>query len=167
MPRPLTEETSIGEVHHRWIISEYEQHERGSWWYIAMITLGLALVLYGAFTLNFLFSLIIILAWIILFLQSKTAPAQVTFQITELGIAIASRFYPYSELVQFYIIYNPPEVKTLFIETKSSMRPTIRIPLLEENPVEIRETLRQYLLEDLEREEEPMSDTLARRWKIH
>ena len=167
MPKPLTRDTLTGDVLHQWTIQEYDQHKRGTVWYVLMISLGLILILYGLLYSNFLFSLIIILGAIILFLQSHQEPPQVAFQITELGVVVGTKFYAYSELDSFYLIYNPPEIKTLFIETNSALRPMLRVPLLDENPLEIRASLREFLDEDLEKEEEPKGDTLARRWKIH
>ncbi|HYE59801.1 MAG TPA: hypothetical protein VEA18_01290 [Candidatus Kapabacteria bacterium] len=166
MPKLLEQDIPTGDILHEWTLKEYHQHERGSTWYIVMITFGIILVLYGVISKNFLFSLIIILAAIILFLQSHQEAPDVPFAITELGVVINNRFYPFSELEDFYIIYQPPEVKTLFIHTKSTFRPTLRIPLMDNNPMEIRQTLREYLPENTEKEEEPLADTIARRWKL-
>ena len=167
MPKPLTSETLVGDIIHQWTIQEYDQHDRNLSWHVFMITAGIGLVLYGLLSNNFLFSLIIILFAIIMFLQSYQAPPQVQFAITNTGLVIGGRFYSYSEFENFYIVYTPPNVKTLFLDTKSPFRPMIRIPLLDENPVEVRHTLREFLSEDFEKEEEPMSDTFARNWKIH
>ncbi len=157
----------LGKDLHEWEIKEYEQYERGTKWYLLMIIIGSALVIYGIFSGNFLFALIIILFAIILFLQSHQKPTQVPFKITELGLVIGNRFYDYGELESFYIIYDPPEVKSLFVETKSTVKPLLRIPLNEHNPLRIRDTLKEFLLEDLEKEEEPYSDKFARAWKLH
>ncbi|MFZ2190491.1 MAG: hypothetical protein WA057_06540 [Candidatus Magasanikiibacteriota bacterium] len=167
MPEKITEDTLTGDMLHEWTIQEYEQHDRGRLWYIIMIALGLGFVLIGIFTGNFLFSLIIILAGIIIFLQSNQAPLQVSFKITELGIVIGNRFYKYSEFLDFYIIYQPPRVKTLFLETNSALRPLVRIPLLDKNPVDVRHSLLEFLTENLEKEDEPLSDRIARNWQIH
>lgn len=156
----------MGEALHEWIIKEYVQYERGVRWYVLMGAAAVALVLYGMLTSNFLFSLIIILAAIILFLQSHQKPAEIPFQITELGVALNNKFYSYSEIDSFYIVYQPPEIKTLFLQQKSLFHPVLRISLEEANPVEVRNTLREFLSEDTEREEEPLSDTVARKWKI-
>ncbi len=167
MPKPLDQQTNLGEVLHEWTIQEYEQHARGLPWYVISIILGIGLVFYGILTGNFLFSLIIILFAIILFLQSHQAPPQVRFQIAELGVVIGNRFYNYSEFDSFYIIYNPPEIKTLFLETKSPFRPKIVVPFLDQDPVEIRQTLRAYVAEDTEKEDEPLGERIARNWRIH
>lgn len=167
MPKTIDQNTLIGDTHHAWTFQEYQQYERGQVWHIAMITIGVVLALYGVLSGNFLFALIVILVGIILFLQSQHSPPEVLFQIADLGVVVGNRFYPYAELDQFYIIYDPPQAKNLFFETKSSFRPMLRIPLADVNPVHVRQTLRTYLQEDIEREEEPLSEVLGRQWKIH
>lgn len=166
MPQLLQTDIATGDILSRWDVEEYARHDRTRVWYVFMLAVGVGFVLYGVFTNNFLFSLIIILAAIILFFQSRTEPFSVTFQIAELGVMVGNRFYPYDELDSFFIVYNPPEVKTLFLETRSSLRPRLRIPLCEMNPVEVRHTLQAFLPEDLERTEEPMSDMISRRWGL-
>lgn len=167
MAQIIKEDTLIGEILKEWTIQEYEQHNRGILWYLIMGGLGIFFVIYGIMTNDFLFSLIIILFAIILFLQAHQIPKQILFQITELGIVVGNRFYKFSELETFFIIYNPPDVKTLFLESKGGLRPMIRIPLLDTNPIEVKNVLRAYLPEDLEKENEPLSDRAVRNWQIH
>ncbi len=168
MPTSIQERTPLGDILAEWRITEYSQHERNHAWYIIMGFLGFLFVLYGIFSGNFLFSLIIILAGIILFLQSKQTPLVVTVAICTNGFIIGNRLYPFSELEKFYIIYRPEEdLKTLFFDTKSPFRPMLRIPLEDQNPIEIREHLKGFLVEDVEKEDEPAGDTVARKWQIH
>ncbi len=167
MPEVLQQDTLTGDVLHQWSVREYERHDRGRWWFVLMFVLGFVLVIYGLFSQNFLFSLIIILFGIILFLQSHQDPIHIEFAVSELGIVVGTRFYSYDELESFYIIYKPPAIKMLFIETKSFFRPLLRIPLDDQNPVELRHTLQDNLDENLEKEDEPISDTFARNWKLH
>ena len=167
MPQTIREDTIIGDVHYAWRVKEYEQHARGNRWYAVSILAGLALIIYGIITGNFIFSLIIILFAIILFLQAHQHAPDVQFAVTELGIVIGSKFYTYSEFDVFYIIYAPPRVKTLFLDTKSIFRPILRVPLLDLNSVDITHSLREFLPEDLEKEDEPIADAWVRNWKIH
>ncbi|HOX60555.1 MAG TPA: hypothetical protein PLV72_00935 [Candidatus Magasanikbacteria bacterium] len=165
MSKPVSQ-SAIGDVHLEWTVSEYEQYSRGPYWYIIMGSIGLFLVIYAVFTGNFMFALVIILSAIILFLQSHQMPNQIKFQITDTGVVLGRKFYAYSEFKDFYLFYNPPEVKTLFLQPISVMQPTLRVPLLDQDPTEVKFALRQYLAEDAERSEEPTSDTLSRRFKI-
>lgn len=166
MPKILQSDIQTGDTLYQWVVEEYVQYERNSAWYIFMISLGLILVLYGIFSNNFIFALIIILVGIILFLQSHQQPLPINFQIAELGVIVGNRFYSYDELVDFYIMYNPPEVKMLFIETNNPLRPRLRIPLMDMNPVEIRSALLAFLPENTEVKEEPLSDMIARRFRL-
>jgi hypothetical protein len=170
MPQIIGREGSTvvtGHILHTWDVAEYVQHDRPTRWYIIMLTLGLLLVGYGLFTNNFLFALIIVLFAIIVFLQAHQTPHSIPFSITDLGVIVNNRFYMYSEFMDFYIIYNPPEVKTLFLEPESSLRPRLRIPLHEQDPNEIKFTLRQFLSENVSKEDEPLSDKVAREWMLH
>ena len=45
----------------------------------------------------------------------------------------------------FFIIYQPPEVKSLYFEFKALTKPRLVIPLKDQNPVEIRKTLLEHL----------------------
>lgn len=167
MPKPLTEDTIIGDVAYEWEVNEYEQYKRGPWWHVIMILMALSLIVYGMFSGNFLLSLLIILAAIIFFMQSYQEPQKLSVAITNLGFVVGSKFFPYDELDEFYLIYKPPSVKKLFIKQKSPWRPMLRIPLLQENPIEIRALLKDYLNEDLETEDEPFTDTLSRTWRLN
>jgi len=167
MPKVVTEETTLGDTLMEWSIAEYEQHDRPNSWYVIMTIIGVLLVGYAIFTNNFMFAIIIVLFVIIVFLQSHQDPIVVPFRITEAGVIINNRLYIYSELTDFYIIYHPPEIKMLFIETTSAIRPRIRVPLMDMDPVKVRELLLEFLEENLEKEEEPMSDMVARQWRIH
>jgi len=167
MPKIIKEDSIIGDVLFKWNISEYEENNRPKSWLVFMLVLAFALVIYSVFTNNFLFSLIIILFSIIVFLQSIQRPIKIPFIITNLGIVINDRFYRYSELREFYIIYNPEEkIKMLFIETQG-LSPRIRVPLMDQNPLEVRKELEKFLEENLEKEEEPLTDYIARKWKLH
>ncbi|HBB38413.1 MAG: hypothetical protein UV82_C0016G0018 [Candidatus Magasanikbacteria bacterium GW2011_GWD2_43_18] len=165
MPEKITEHTFIGDVLYEWDVEEYEQHDRGTLWHVLVISVGILLVIYALATDNFLFAVIIILAAIILFLQSAVEPNKVSFAIADLGIVLGNRFYTYDELRAFYIIFTQ-DARTLFFDTKSAIRPDIRVPLKDADPMEVRFALQAVLDEDLEKEE-PFSDRAARRWKMH
>ena len=150
----------------QWTFPEYTQHERGRSWYFWM---GLAMagaLIYCLFTYNFLFAVIIIMFAVILYLQSRKKPLDITCKITEDGIELDEKFYEYKTLKKFWIIYEPPEVKNLYIDFKSSIRPALRIPLKKQNPLDVRKNLLNFLEEDLTQEEEPLGDLLSRRLKL-
>ena len=89
-----------------------------------------------------------------------------SFAINEDGVVLGSKFIAYKEIKDFFIIYEPPEVKTLHLEFNQGWRPRLAVPLGEQNPLAVREVLLKYLAENTERTEEPLSDYLSRKWKL-
>lgn len=151
----------------QWTFPEYEKPQRGSWWYVIMIALGGGLAAYALFDGNFLFALIIILFAFILFTHHRSEPMTLAFTVYETGLQIGDKFYLFREVESFSVIYEPPMVKRLYIVLKNAvLRKEIAIPLRNQNPLNVRSLLLDFLTEDLEREEETLNDTLARVFKI-
>ncbi len=162
----LKEEVNIGDVQYEWTVKEYEQHERGRNWYWVMGTIGIALAVYGVIVGNYLFALITVLFGIILFMQDMVPAMDVYFAITNTGVVIGKKYYRYSELSKFWIIYNPPFTKNLYFAQDNVLKHRTQIPLYDYDPRPIREYLALYLEEDLEQEEEPLSERMGRILKI-
>jgi hypothetical protein len=168
MPKDLTKEASnTGNVVFEWLIKEYEEYTRTKRWYIIAIIVGVLMVTYALFVANYLFALVIILFGIVLYMHEMQPPMDVYFAITETGIIIGKKFYRFSELSGFWMIYNPPDVKNLYFRLKNIVKFRVKIPLQNYDPRPIRDYIKQYLKEEVEHEEEPLSDRLARVFKIH
>lgn len=158
-------DSDYGKVFYQWSFSEFPQHQRSRNWYIrGSVVLGIIL-LYSIFTANFLFGLIAIIATLIVLMFQRSNNI-VEFKITEDGILVDEKFYEYKALKNFFIIYNPPEVKTLYFEPKNIFIPRIPVPLEDQDPIAIRKTLIEFLEEDLTREDEPLSDQTSRFFKL-
>jgi hypothetical protein len=149
-----------------WTFHEYEQHQRGKWWYIIAATIIIAILVYSIYDQNYMFTVIIALATFIYIYLMQRQPKLVTFSITEDGVEVHEAFYPYKDFKQFWLIYEPPTVKKLYLEFKNGVRPMLSIPLESQNPLTIRDILLQYLKEDLERDNESFSDALQRTLKL-
>jgi len=149
-----------------WEFPEFEKHKRSLGWYLSAIIIGGALLVYSVVTFNILFALIIILFIFISFLHSYQEPPVIKFEITEDGIRLGRKFFPYKELSKFWIVYDPPKVKNLYLDFKSFIKPTLSVPLLDQNPISIRKFLLENLEEDLEKEEEDLSDSIGKILKL-
>ena len=149
-----------------WSFFEVDHYERGWMWYVGVLVFGSLFLLYAVWANNYLFALIILIAVIIIFTYSIKEPLKVNFAISENGIVIGDRFYSYDELKDFWIIYNPPEVKKIIFRFKSKIRPELSINLEDQNPLKIREILLQNVEENLDQEEEFLSEEIARWLKI-
>jgi hypothetical protein len=151
-----------GKVLIKWHFPEFEQPERTLSWYIILFIIFGALLTYSVLTLNFLFAIIVVMIVVILFLHQRKDPLELEIKIMEAGIEIGDKFYAYKDLDKFFIIYEPPEISNLYIEFKSNLKPDLSIPLKDQNPVKVRDILMDFLLEDIDKEEEPTADFLTR-----
>jgi len=168
MPINLSkEDANFGEIVYQWKVKEYQRYDRDRRWYIFMGTIGALLIIFALVTANYLFALLIVLFGVILFLSDMREPLEVPFAITNTGIIIGDKYYRYSELDSFWMIYNPPDVKNLYFSFSSAMKHRMQIPLLDYDPRPVRDYLNQFLTEDLDQEEEPLSDRIARLFKLH
>ena len=101
-----------------------------------------------------------------MFILHNKEPLEIEFKITQNGIEINNEKYSFKDLENFWVVYEPPHVKNLYFKFKASFKPTLIIPLLDKNPIKVREILKEYLLEDLDKESESNVESLARVFKI-
>jgi len=158
-------ETKI-ETHSSWKIPEYREYNRSKKWYIIAIIILIALLFWAIITSNFLFAIILIVAGITFSMHDRKKAQEINFDIQENGITIGEKKYSYNSFTNFWMYYEPDEAKTLFLEFKNKIRPRLSIPLLNKNPLKIRAILLKYLPEDIEKENEPLSEQLSRLLKI-
>lgn len=145
-----------------WQFPEFEVHERGTTWYFVMTLLAGSLLLGALITGNFLFALIIILIAMLMVFYHSRGPRTLTCTFTTQGVVIDNTLHPYKDIQKFRIVYEPPEVKKLYLFFASALRPHITVFIEGENPVAIHNVLQKYVLEDTEDATEPLSDTIAR-----
>ena len=155
-----------GEVLASWGFSAYAKIERNKYWYISFIIITIAILIYSYFSNNPLFAVVIILFSIIYTILERKEPEEIQILLLEDGLIINDKFIDYKEIKNFYIIYHPPSIKNLNLEPKNQLKPRLAIPLESQNPVEIRELLLKYIDEDLEKEEIPTSESIARLLKL-
>ncbi len=149
-----------------WNVPEYHDHQRSHRWYVIAITLLAILLIYSFLTANFLFAIILIIIGITMTIQDRQKTPTVRFSISDDGIIIGDKQYNFSAFNNFWIYYEPDENKMLFFEFKNSIRPRLSVPLLNKNPLRVRSILLRYLTEDIEKENEPISEQLTRLLKL-
>lgn len=150
----------------KWSFEEYIRHQRGRGWYFWAFLVAGAIILHSLLTGNWLFALIIIMIGIIMVINHAQNPRKINFEINHKGLKLGTKQYEYSQISKFWIIYQPPHVKNLYLDFKSPFTPRLSIPLEKENPVHIKSFLRDYLEEDLDQEQEPFSESLGRLLKM-
>lgn len=154
-----------GEVLVSWPVDEYENHTRGLLWYLGFTLLGSGALIYSLATQNFLFAVIIIMFGVIIGLSSLRDPRQMDFVVTEIGVGVGHQFFTFKDLKNFWILYDD-ESKNIYFKFNKSLRPHLVIPLYDVNPLPVRELLLEFLDEELEDFEEPLSDYFGRILKL-
>jgi hypothetical protein len=153
----FVKDSGFGRVFFQWKIPEFTEHNRSGLWYILASIIGLVGLAISIKTSNLFFALIIILAAFIIFLKKYNQPEAVMFRITEEGVVIGNQLFSYDNLKNFYFVYDPP-VKKLYFKLKTLNPDDLSIPLLDNNPLPIREKLLEYLDEDLTKQQQTVSD---------
>ena len=161
-----SEQPDRGAVLARWEGKEHDEFSRGTWWYIIAGLVVLAILLFAYFDNNPLLAAIVVLAIFTFAISEYRGADTRAVEITEDGILVGTDFHPYETIRNFFIIYQPPQVKMLYFDPKRIYRPLTGVHLENQNPNDIREILLQYLPEDIEREEEPTSDFWGRLLKF-
>ena len=156
----------IGSVHISWSFPEYIREQKSKLWYVLVFVSLTAMIVYAIVTVNYLFAVILLLSAFTIVFQYFQATREIPVTIGEDGIIVDKSFYPYKVFAGFWLAYNPPEVKFLYLEFKNSIRKALPVPLEQMNPLEVREALLNYIQEDLEKDEEDFDETFSRMIKI-
>lgn len=149
-----------------WEVPTFEKYDRSKGWYVGMALAAVFLVAYAIYTANFLFAFFILLAAILLVVTGHHEPERTLVQIGDNGVVFHDKLYLFQDVDAFSIIYLPPSVKVLYIETRRLTSPRLRIPLADQDPVALREHLCRYLKEDTDLRGEHVSDIVGRLLKI-
>jgi len=156
----------FGNTYYSWQVDERPHYERGPLWYLMIFGVTLGLLVYSVVTANFLFALIIVMFSLIMYLTNMKESRQVDFRITDMGVMMGETFYPYKDVRRYWFVYDPPEIKKLYVEFKSSLSPRLSIEMNDMNPNLVRQVLSQFAVEDFTEDEEPLSDFLGRLLKL-
>ncbi|MBI3572842.1 MAG: hypothetical protein HY092_01435 [Candidatus Kerfeldbacteria bacterium] len=160
------QEIPRGAVLLEWTFPEFETYDRNRRWYIGFLAIIAALIVYGVWSKGYTFIVLVILAAVIIVVRLRRSPLDVHVAIREEGLEVSSRFYAWRELKEFWILYRPPAMKKLYLHFKAAIRPELILPLENQNPLKVRQYLSEHLVENIELEEEPGDDQLARMLKI-
>ncbi len=148
-----------------WRAPEFHRHEKSLMWFIIAGLVAAALVIYGLMTDGWTFSIAVIVFAGAYYVMHLKPPQTVDVKISKIGLKIGRHLYLYSHLKCFWIVYNPPHVKRLYVRLASKFQPDIFVSLEDVDPAEVRHTLKVHMTE-LEGQHEPFSDTLVRLFRL-
>lgn len=159
-------EIPVGTPIMEWTFPEFAQYERGRTWYLGFFALGAVLI--GLAILGRVYTAIpiVVLAGLILILRFRRSPHTVHVRITDTTLEVGGDRVPWDELKEFWIVYRPPEIKKLYVTFRTSVRQPYSIELSDQNPLKVRESLSEFLPENIAQERELASDELLRMFKM-
>ena len=150
-----------------WKIKEREYYQHSKQWFLVFGLLAAGCLVFAVLTSNFLFALIIVLVAFIIVFNENEEPEMLDFIIGTEGIMLGHKFYDYDEFKSFSVLYKPAQgFKSLYLDFASPWRSDLVIPLLDNNPLPIRENLLKYIKEDLERTDESLDEILGKLLKL-
>lgn len=148
-----------------WDAPSFIPSYRGHTWMLIAGTLALSLIAYAIFTGSATMAIVFILLAGMFFLTHNEAPKTVHIEIKELGIQANETFYPYNMIKDFWIVYNPPLVRTLNFRMANRSGNRITLQLWEQDPAQVREALAKQLTEN-KGVQENLVDILIRLFKL-
>ena len=149
-----------------WVAPEYMRYERGIVWKVGAVLSLIVAVGLGIFLDAWTFSVAITafaVAYYVIHLTEEPKDQEVV--LSKIGVKVGNRKYPFSQIKAFWIIYEPPFTKMLFIRLNEGLLRDIEIQMSGIEPSEIREFLIEKIPE-LEGQKEPLGDILLKIFKI-
>ena len=143
-----------------WTIQEYEQREKNPDWYWGIGIIGVAGVVLSAVFGNFLLAVLIFISGLLLIVFSSKQPEIVAVEISEQGIGVQNKLFPYHNIKSFWILDRGESISKLVLNIDRMVNPILSLPIHPEIPLE---DLRDVLLEFVTEEEmdEPVGDKIS------
>ena len=150
------------EVLLEWDTPEFIPLPRGPLWYtVAGIVMAL-LIGYALYTESLTMAIVFVMLAAVFLLTQNRQPGMLNIRFTEMGVHLGSRYYSYHQINSFWMIYQPPYVRSLYFRIADGKQyKVIKVELNHQNPTEVREVLLREIPE-IEGAHEPFSDTLSR-----
>ena len=111
---------------------------------IALLVGAGALLIFKHDTLT---SIFLILSSLVLVLYGSQKPTISNIIVNQKGVSVDDMVYPYKDLKSFWIEYNPGGPKELSLESSRWYIPYIKVLLGNQNPVELRSLMINFLPE--------------------
>ncbi|MBX4191519.1 MAG: hypothetical protein KW804_01835 [Candidatus Doudnabacteria bacterium] len=148
-----------------WKAQNHIQHRHSTGWYVGFTIVSLGLLGFAYYSRSLTAAITFVLIIVVLLILSIQPSQEITYKITKTGIIVGNVVYPFKVIKKFWVLYNPPEVKTLNFETTAYLNNRVIVQLGKQDPIQVKLLLGNYLIEDIDMEES-MSEGLARKLKI-
>lgn len=136
----------------QWSSHLVQDFHRSSRWYLTAGT-GLAiLVIYSLFTGQWTFAAALtVFAGVYYYISVQETPT-VEVKVSDIGVKVGKRVYPYTDLKTFWVEYNPPYFQNLHLVTRNRFKPEVSIQIHQINVSDLRTILTRYIPEWAEKQ---------------
>ncbi|MFC1616233.1 hypothetical protein ACFL21_03760 [Patescibacteria group bacterium] len=148
-----------------WYAPEFLQYEKGIFWKISALVILFAIIVLGIIYNAWTFSLVVLTLSAVYYLSHREHPRVVKVTISDVGIKVAERHYPYSQIKGYWLVYHPPYIKKLNIRVQGKILLDIPILIHEQDPAFIQQILNRRITE-IKGKTEPLSESILRLLKI-
>ncbi len=131
---------------------------------IAVVSLALFAIaaLMQIFQKNIITTIFFSLLGVVILIRASKKPEVVDFEINPLGVKVGEQLYGFREIKSFWIEYDPAlDIKELSLQLKKWYHTYVKIPIYDQNPVQLRLILLAFLPEA--EHEDTLADTVSRR----
>ena len=137
-----------------WRAPEYPEVERGPQWMAIAGGCAVMMIIFSIWQSTYAFSVVVLLLAGIYFLTHNHKPKEIEIALTTNGILADGRFFPYTNIESFWVIFEPDDnVKKLGLHMKSGMIREIQYELAQQDPTQVRSFLATYIPEQEDRTE--------------
>jgi hypothetical protein len=135
----------------------------------AVLTVSLVLFAVAAllqiFQKNIITTIFFGLLGVMILIRAGKKPEVVNFEINPLGVRIGERLYGFREIKSFWVEYEPAlDIKELSLQLNKWYLPYVKIPIYDQNPLQLRLTLLAFLPEV--EHKDTLAETISRKLGI-
>lgn len=135
-----------------WKTYLYPNYKKTTAWYLITFVIVFLLAAYGIWSNAWTFSVVVIIAAGVYYTIHAQENPIIEVKISDIGLKVGARFYPYTDIATFWLDYNPPYASDLHLVLKNKHKQDITIQFHKIDPAIIRKALGAYLPEWEERE---------------
>lgn len=144
-----------------WDAPNFQKNDKTIKWYLVALGLITLLIAYSAWQRDWFVIVITIIVSAVLFWYIHSVnPRNVGYRVTPIGFYVDEKFYPFSEMHSFWMVYNE-SVKNIYIAFNKKYLPSLIINVEAVDPI----ILKGYLLKKIPEQEdrgESLADKLTR-----
>jgi len=124
-----------------WQAPEFEIYEQDQKW---LTYIGLVLVIiigYAIWDNSLIMAITFVLIGVVGYIYIEKAPRTLDFMVTHDGVVAGREIFEYENIKSFWIFYEPEGQKVISLHMNGGILPYVHIPIHDQNPVHIRESL--------------------------